>query len=154
MASIHDIVANSTRVAEHFVKRYYAAQDLEPTERPAQVQPLYAPSARVTWNGNPIAYHDLPAFVQQMPKSAHDVQAFDCHPISGSAGNDSPPSLVVTVSGQVSHGANPTPSAGSINAKNFDNLPRVFSQSFILAFTDPAAGESGYTIASDSFRFC
>lgn len=93
-------------------------------ERPAPVQQLYAPTARVTWNGNPIAYGDLPAFVQQMPKSAHEVQAFDCHPISGeralqrfpdsrveltrplprssgSANGASPPSLVVTVSGQV-----------------------------------------------------
>ncbi|KAG0657696.1 hypothetical protein C6P46_006252 [Rhodotorula mucilaginosa] len=153
-ASIEAIVANSTRVAESFVSRYYTAQDLDPQERPGPVQQLYAPTARVTWNGNPIAYADLPAFVQQMPKSAHEVQAFDCHPISGSASGAAPPSLVVTVSGQVAHGPNPTPSAGSINSKNFDQLPRVFSQSFILVYTGPGQGEDGYTIASDSFRFC
>ncbi|BGO90292.1 hypothetical protein NBRC10512_004812 [Rhodotorula toruloides] len=153
-ASIEAIVVNSARVAEQFVARYYAAQDLEPTERALQVQAFYAPTARVTWNGNPIAYADLPAFLQQMPKSAHETQAFDCHPISGSANGAAPPSLVVTVTGQVSHGPNPTPAAGSINPKNFDHLPRVFSQSFILVYTDPTRGEDGYSIVSDSFRFC
>ncbi|BGP14607.1 hypothetical protein JCM10213_002225 [Rhodosporidiobolus nylandii] len=152
--SIQAVVQASTAIAEAFTSRYYAAQDREPAERPAAVQALYAPTARVTWNGNPISYGDLPAFVQQMPKSAHEVQAYDCHPISGSATDSTPPSLVVTVSGQVSHGSNPTPSAGSISSKNFDNLPRVFSQSFILVFADPSAGEQGYLIASDSFRFC
>ncbi|PRQ73165.1 hypothetical protein AAT19DRAFT_15918 [Rhodotorula toruloides] len=85
-----------------------------------------------------------------MPKSAHETQAFDCHPISGSANGAAPPSLVVTVS----HGPNPTPPAGSINPKNFDHLPRVFSHSFILVYTDPTRGEDGYSIVSDSFRFC
>ncbi|GAA5821277.1 hypothetical protein JCM11251_004549 [Rhodosporidiobolus azoricus] len=153
--SIKALVQQSASFAEHFTTRYYAAQDLDPSARPPAIQTLYAPTARISWNGNPIAYSDLPAFVQQMPKSSHEVQAFDCHPISGSANGAAPPSLVVTVSGQVSHGSSPTPSAGSISAKNFDNLPRVFSQSFILVFTgDPTAGEQGYTIASDSFRFC
>lgn len=55
---------------------------------------------------------------------------------------------------QVTHGPNPTPSAGSINAKNFDNLPRVFSQSFILVFVEASVGVGGYQIAADSFRFC
>ncbi|GAA5967324.1 hypothetical protein JCM11641_000512 [Rhodosporidiobolus odoratus] len=153
--SIQALVHHSTTIAESFVTKYYAAQDLDPSARPPSVQPLYAPTARVTWNGNPISYADLPAFVQQMPKSSHEVQSFDCHPISGSATDSTPPSLVVTVSGQVSHGSNPTPSAGSISSKNFDNLPRVFSQSFILVFGgDPTKGESGYLVASDSFRFC
>ncbi|GAA5881941.1 hypothetical protein JCM1840_005422 [Sporobolomyces johnsonii] len=154
--SIEAIVAESTRTAEQFVSRYYAAQDADQADRPPLIHPLYAPTARVTWNGNPVAYADLPAFVQQMPKSHHDVQAFDCHPISGSAAGG-PPSLVVTVSGQVSHGPSPTPSAGSINSKNFDHLPRVFSQSFILSYNpagDPSVGEGGYLIAADSFRFC
>ncbi|GAA5975611.1 hypothetical protein JCM5350_002668 [Sporobolomyces pararoseus] len=153
---IEAVVAESTAKAETFVSRYYTAQDVPPTERPTQIHPLYAPTARITWNGNPISYGDLPAFVQQMPQSKHEVQAFDCHPISGSAAGG-PASLVVTVTGQVTHGPNPTPSAGSINSRNFDNLPRVFSQSFILVFTesgDPSVGVGGYQIAADSFRFC
>ncbi|GAA5855475.1 hypothetical protein JCM8547_007847 [Rhodosporidiobolus lusitaniae] len=154
--SIQAVVEASTRIAEGFVSRYYAAQDLPTStpERSSAVQSLYAPTARVSWNGNPVSYADLPAFVGQMPKSSHEVQAFDCHPISESAQAGGPPSLVVTVSGQVSHGSNPTPSAGSINSKNFDNLPRVFSQSFILVWTAGGAGEQGYVVASDSFRFC
>ncbi|GJN87414.1 hypothetical protein Rhopal_000363-T1 [Rhodotorula paludigena] len=102
-----------------------------------------------------------------MPPSGHEVQAFDCHPISGSANGATPPSLVVTVTGQVTHGPNPTPAAGSISAKNFDGLARVFSQSFILVFAPTSAapppapagpgaeqGAEGYVVASDSFRFC
>ncbi|GAA5830545.1 hypothetical protein JCM5353_002906 [Sporobolomyces roseus] len=150
---IEAIVAESTAKAEQFVTRYYTAQDVAPAERAPQIHPLYAPTARITWNGNPIAYGDLPAFVQQMPQSKHEVQAYDCHPISGSA-SGGPASLVVTVTGQVTHGPNPTPSAGSINAKNFDNLPRVFSQSFILVFVEGSVGVGGYQIAADSFRFC
>ncbi|GAA5832717.1 hypothetical protein JCM3766R1_004310 [Sporobolomyces carnicolor] len=158
---IEAIVADSTAKAEQFVTRYYTAQDAAPLERPNEIHALYAPTPRVTWNGNPIPYTDLAQFVQQMPVSHHDVQAFDCHPISGSA-NGGPASLVVTVTGQVSHGPNPTPSAGSITSKNFDNLPRVFSQSFILVYTGDAtasgaaaaSGVGGYQIAADSFRFC
>jgi len=120
-----------------------------------------------------------------MPESSHDVQAFDCHPISGpslslslslcplapavqlsltlprtslagSASGASPPSLVITVSGQVTHGPNPTPASAAVTNKNFDNLPRVFSQSLILtpSAPDPATGEPGYLVASDCFRFC
>ncbi|GAA5934867.1 uncharacterized protein JCM15063_003087 [Sporobolomyces koalae] len=155
-SGIEAIVADASSKAEQFVTRYYNAQDVAPAERPAQLPTLYAPTARVTWNGNPISVADLAAFVQQMPQSKHDVQAFDCHPISGSAAGG-PASLVVTVSGQVSHGSNPTPIAGTITSKNYDNLPRVFSQSFILVFTetgDPNVGVGGYQIAADSFRFC
>lgn len=47
------------------------------------MQALYLPTSRITWNGNPIPYADLPAFVEQLPKSSHEVQAFDCHPIAG-----------------------------------------------------------------------
>ncbi|GAA5824753.1 hypothetical protein JCM3770_007144 [Rhodotorula araucariae] len=90
-----------------------------------------------------------------MPQSTHEVQAFDCHPISGSATGAAPPSLVVTVSGQVTHGPTPTPASAAVTNKNFDHLARVFSQSFILVHAgDPALGEGGYVVASDSFRFC
>ncbi|CEQ41873.1 SPOSA6832_03624, partial [Sporobolomyces salmonicolor] len=193
-ASIEAIVAESTRLAEQFVsvrpwssvfplpvvlsdvrsfcsrsQRYYAAQDADPADRPTQIHPLYAATARVTWNGNPVAVADLPAFVQQMPKSHHDVQAFDCHPIAGNwrsplprrdglwPSPSSPLFSALFPSLTVSHGPFPTPSAGSINSKNFDHLPRVFSQSFILSYNpagDPSVGEGGYLIAADSFRFC
>ncbi|TNY22755.1 hypothetical protein DMC30DRAFT_414766 [Rhodotorula diobovata] len=164
-ASIDSVVANSTRIADSFVQRYYHLQDLAPLERAQALPSLYAPTARITWNGNPIAPPDLAAFAQQMPQSAHDVQAFDCHPISGSASGTQPPSLVVTVSGQVTHGPTPTPASAAVSNKNFDGLARVFSQSLILVPTpaagagvvDPAAaavGEAGYVVASDCFRFC
>ncbi|GAA6038907.1 hypothetical protein JCM8097_000568 [Rhodosporidiobolus ruineniae] len=156
--SIQAIVDASTRIADSFTTRYYTAADLAPLERAQQLPTFYAPTARISWNGNPIGADALAAFAQSLPESVHEVQAFDCHPVSGSAAGSNPPSLVVTVSGQVSHGSNPTPSAGSINSKNFDNLPRVFSQSFILVFSEEAAatgrGEQGYLVASDSFRFC
>ncbi|KPV76354.1 uncharacterized protein RHOBADRAFT_13171, partial [Rhodotorula graminis WP1] len=144
----------STRIADSFVTRYYAVQDLAPLERAHAIHTLYAPGARISWNGNPIPPTSLAEFAQSMPESSHDVQAFDCHPISASGA--SPPSLVVTVSGQVTHGPNPTPSSAAVTNKNFDHLPRVFSQSLILTpSADPNnPGEAGYLVASDCFRFC
>lgn len=64
-------------------QRYYAALDAPPPERAALVHALYLPTSRITWNGNPLPYADLPAFVERLPKSSHEIQAFDCHPIAG-----------------------------------------------------------------------
>ena len=64
---------------------YYKAHDLAPTERAASVLPLYSPAAKITWNGNPVAYSDLPALLGQLPESTHEVQAFDSHPLAGTS---------------------------------------------------------------------
>lgn len=62
---------------------FYSGQDAALPERVTRVQGLYSPAARITWNGNPIPYGELPGFLERMPKSLHEVQAFDCHPITG-----------------------------------------------------------------------
>lgn len=70
---------------------YYNALDAEQPHRATAVAALYAPTCRISWNGNPIPYNDLPAFLTQLPKSVHEVQAFDCHPIPGSSRRSYPP---------------------------------------------------------------
>ena len=58
---------------------------------------------------------------------------------------------------QVTHGDAAPPSTGVIHAKDYDWLPRVFNQSFVLVI-DPTTAVGGtepsYVIASDAFRFC
>ena len=44
---------------------------------------MYNGNARISWNGNPIPSSDLATFLFNLPKSIHQVQAFDSHPISG-----------------------------------------------------------------------
>ncbi|KAM0788115.1 hypothetical protein ACM66B_001281 [Microbotryomycetes sp. NB124-2] len=115
---------------------------------------MYSPSARITWNGNPIAVTDLPVFTTSMPQSRHDVQAFDCHPLPGST---VPPALALSVTGQVTHGTEPPPhNTGNVHPRDFDFLPRVFSQSMILVCdaTPKPDGSPRYLISADSFRFC
>jgi NTF2-related export protein 1/2 len=58
----------------------------------------------------------------------------------------------------VTHGNQGIPSTGAIRSKDFDFLPRVFSQSLILIFANgdlaQGGGEPQYAISADSFRFC
>ena len=62
------------------VQTYYAALDAAPG--PArQVLAFYSPDSRIAWNGNAIPYHDMPVFIERMPKSSHNVTAYDVHPI-------------------------------------------------------------------------
>jgi len=67
------------------LQRYYAATDSAPADRANRVAPFYTSASRISWNGNPLPAMDLHAFLGAMPKSVHEVQAFDCHPISGKA---------------------------------------------------------------------
>ncbi|SCZ98983.1 BZ3500_MvSof-1268-A1-R1_Chr3-1g05747 [Microbotryum saponariae] len=142
-------------VAEGFVKAYYSAQDLDPTKRPEAVCKLYHPTARITWNGNPIPASDLAAFATRLPVSKHEVQSFDCQPVAGST-SMGPPSLVLSVTGQVTHGTHP-PNTATPHSKDYDWLPRVFSQALILVWDpigDPAVPrDPGYRIQADSLRF-
>ncbi|SGY47351.1 BQ5605_C001g00525 [Microbotryum silenes-dioicae] len=177
--SAGEAIQAAAGVAEEFVKAYYSAQDLDPTKRPEAVCKLYHPTARITWNGNPIPASDLAAFATRLPVSKHEVQSFDCQPVAGAcvrgtgtfkthvlilrcypppAGSTSmgPPSLVLSVTGQVTHGTNP-PNTATPHSKDYDWLPRVFSQALILVWDpigDPAVPrDPGYRIQADSLRF-
>jgi NTF2-related export protein 1/2 len=89
------------------------------------------------------------SLIEAMPKTQHEVQCFDCHPIPGSQ----PPSLLVTVSGAVLHGS------GSLRGQRpIDAQPRVFSQTFMLVPDSTApptkTGEvAKYYVGADAFRF-
>ncbi|SCV74170.1 BQ2448_6602 [Microbotryum intermedium] len=141
-------------VAEGFVKAYYSAQDLEPTKRPEPVCKLYHPTARITWNGNPIPASDLAAFAARLPVSKHEVQSFDCQPVAGQYSLSKCTSTKRVKS--VTHGTNP-PNTATPHSKDYDWLPRVFSQSLILVWDpigDPAVPrDPGYRIQADSLRF-
>jgi NTF2-related export protein 1/2 len=69
-----------------------------------------------------------------------------------------PPSLLVTVSGNVTHGRGPTGNPAATPAKCVDGHPRVFSQTFMLV-PDPTAppmktGEvAKYYVSADAMRF-
>jgi NTF2-related export protein 1/2 len=113
--------------------------------------------------------------IQTMPITKHDVQSFDCHPIPGVLAllpllhiilliqcirhtGSQPPSLLVSVSGNVQHGRGPAGNPPSTPVKSVDGQLRVFSQTFILV-PDPTApptktGEvAKYYVGADAMRF-
>lgn len=137
---------------------------------------FYRPDSNITWNGTPVSgTEELRQLLEAMPRSSHDVQSYDCHPIPGAslpllrispdsipplgssmAGLQSrPPSLLVTVSGTVRHGPPPVPTpAAAVKRPTFENEPRVFNQTFIL-IPDEAhtGGDPKYFVKADSLRF-
>ena len=111
--------------------------------------------------------------VSGIPATKHEVQSFDCHPIPGQplalseygrvshlmcVPGSQPPSLLVTVSGIVTHGKGPAANPANAPRHNVEGHPRVFSQTFMLA-PDPNApptksGEvAKYYITADALRF-
>jgi NTF2-related export protein 1/2 len=136
---------------------------------------FYRPNSNITWNGTPVSGTDeLRQLLEAMPRSDHDVQSYDCHPIPGMlldccwvtlldtfpsgssvAGIQSrPPSLLVTVSGTVRHGPPPTHGPAAAKRSTFENEPRVFNQTFILIPDDAhTGGEPKYFVKADSMRF-
>ncbi|TFY78794.1 hypothetical protein EWM64_g5218 [Hericium alpestre] len=142
----------ATRAAEHFTRLYYTAYD-SPT-RVDDVPNFYRPNSAMTWNGNPYGGVDaVRELMAKMPPTKHEVQSYDCHPIPGSQ----PPSLLITVSGSVTHGGGPAANPASTPAKSVDGQPRVFTQTFILSpdsTTPPASGGlPTYYITADTMRF-
>jgi NTF2-related export protein 1/2 len=69
-----------------------------------------------------------------------------------------PPSLLITVSGQVTHGPGPSANPPTTHPREVEGHPRVFSQTFILV-PDPMApptkpGEvAKYYVVADALRF-
>ena len=69
-----------------------------------------------------------------------------------------PPSLLITVSGNVTHGLGPSGNPSDTPARSIEGHPRVFSQTFILV-PDPTApltkpGEvAKYYVGADALRF-
>lgn len=69
-----------------------------------------------------------------------------------------PPSLLITVSGSVTHGRGPAGNPPNTSSRNKDGHPRVFSQTFMLV-PDPTAPPSKagelakYYVSADALRF-
>ncbi|KAF8518603.1 NTF2-like protein [Gautieria morchelliformis] len=135
----------ANRGADEFLRVFYATYDS--AQRAEGVTKFYRDTSCLTYNGTavtgPTAIRDL---LERLPVTKHEVQSYDCHPIP----TTSPPALLITVSGLVTHGQ---PSAGGGETKtappsrNVDNQPRVFSQTFILMKMEK------YYISADNFRF-
>jgi hypothetical protein len=68
-----------------------------------------------------------------------------------------PPSLLITVSGNVTHGGGPGANPASTHKKNIEGHPRVFSQTFMLVPDNTAPTKAGevakYYIIADTMRF-
>jgi len=68
-----------------------------------------------------------------------------------------PPSLLITVSGNVTHGDGPGANPPMTPKKNIEGHPRVFSQTFTLVpdnTSPPKVGEvAKYYIIADAMRF-
>ncbi|KAF9024146.1 hypothetical protein BDZ89DRAFT_1069391 [Hymenopellis radicata] len=128
-----------TRAADTFTRLYYTAYDSYNRLRDL-----------------PNFYLDgLKELITHMPPTKHEMQSFDCHPVPGT----SPPSLLLTVSGNVTHGKGATGNPPNTGNKTIDGHPRVFSQTFIL-IPDPNAPTTGkvgevakYFITADALRF-
>ena len=106
-----------------------------------------------------------------MPKTKHDVLSYDCHPIPGTPllwkyilphlltvyAGSMPPSLLVTVSGNVIHGEGPEGNPRGAPTKTIEGHPRVFTQTFVLAPDSSVALKPGevakYYILADTMRF-
>jgi NTF2-related export protein 1/2 len=68
------------RAAEAFTRVYYKTYD-SPT-RAQDLPAFYRPSSAVAWNGHPYPGVDgLRALIEAMPRTRHEVQSYDCHPI-------------------------------------------------------------------------
>jgi NTF2-related export protein 1/2 len=68
-----------------------------------------------------------------------------------------PPSLLITVSGNVTHGDGPSANPPATHKKIIEGHPRVFSQTFMLVpdtAAPPKVGEvAKYYIIADTMRF-
>jgi hypothetical protein len=84
---INEVTSNNsieiaTRAADHFTRLYYSAYDS--STRVDDLPNFYRPNSAVSWNGNPYeGSQGVRDLIAKMPKSQHEVQSFDCHPIPG-----------------------------------------------------------------------
>jgi len=160
----------ATRAADYFTRLYYAAYDSD--TRVVDLPKFYRESSSLLWNGKPIqGLDDLQRFIQNMPPTKHELQSFDCQPVPGLSFNSrkeispnpsprpgtSPPSLVIVVSGNVTHGRGPSGNPPNTPAKTVEGHLRVFSQTFMLVPDTSATIKPGeiakYYISADSLRF-
>ncbi|KZT27689.1 NTF2-like protein [Neolentinus lepideus HHB14362 ss-1] len=143
----------AARAADQFTRLYYTVYDSD--TRSDDIPNFYRSTSTVTWNGTGYQGSEgVKSMMERMPPTKHEVQSYDCHPIPG----NQPPSLLITVSGTVTHGKGPIGNPASTPRGSLDGQPRVFSQTFMLV-PDPTAppakpGEvAKYYVGADAMRF-
>ncbi|KAG6919028.1 hypothetical protein DXG01_009738 [Tephrocybe rancida] len=156
-AAVVKLTANdveiATRAAENFTRIYYKAYDSN--NRLNDLPQFYRQSSSLVWNGKPFqGATGIRELLEKMPVTKHDIQSFDCHPIPGT----SPPSLLVSVSGSVTHGQGPSGNPAHTAPRTPEGHPRVFHQTFMLVpdSNTPATkpGElAKYYVSADAIRF-
>ncbi|KAG5438646.1 hypothetical protein PCANB_002752 [Pneumocystis canis] len=97
---------------------------------------LLIPFSTILWNGNAFTGISYGEFIKRLPKSYHEIQDFDCHPMTSSMNEHGACSIVLVVSGSVRYGN--------------ESQVRGFSDTFILKSDLEKQGT--YYIASHCFR--
>ncbi|KAF8471462.1 NTF2-like protein [Russula ochroleuca] len=130
----------ATRAADHFTRLYYSAYDSSTASTRVDDLPnFYRPNSAVSWNGNPYeGSHGMRDLIAKMPKTQ-------------------PLSLLIKVSGNVTHGGGPGANPPSTHKKVIEGHPRVFSQIFMLVPNNTAPTKVGevakYHIIADTMCF-
>jgi len=131
------------RAAEGFLQIYYECMD--GPLRDANIVKLYRDVSTMIWNGEVVTGAEkIKDFLAKMPESKHEIQSWDCHPIPGY----NPAPILITVSGTVIHGSVPPKMP---QTKKHGHLPRIFSQTFVLAPEPNPPQAEGTTSEGDTF---
>ncbi|KAG4306232.1 hypothetical protein PORY_000220 [Pneumocystis oryctolagi] len=122
----------TSKGAENFINVFFKCMD---NNRDVIYQ-FYRPFSTIVWNGNAFTGLYYAEFVKKLPSSYHEVQSFDCHPMTSSMNEYGACSIVLVVSGSVRYGN--------------ESEPRGFSDTFVLKSDLEKQGM--YYIASQCFR--
>jgi hypothetical protein len=70
----------ATRAAEAFTRLYYKTYDSG--SRVQDLASFYRDNSAISWNGNPYqGSQGMRELIQGMPRTKHEIQSYDCHPI-------------------------------------------------------------------------
>ena len=123
-----EILEETSRSGEHFVKVFYQLMDSRRHKLPA----LYSPESNFIWNGSGVrGQNHIAAFLERLPTSVHRLKSLAVQPLLDH-------DLLIVVVGHVEYTGRPA---------------QQFQQTFTVRrprFT--STGEKAF-IASDAFRF-
>ncbi|CUG86828.1 nuclear transport factor 2, putative [Bodo saltans] len=117
-----------------FKSNFYQLLD-NPTRR-AELAQVYHPGASclMEWNGHALnTPEEIAAYLNQLPKTNHQIDTADAHPLPGCEGADS---ILLTVTGRVTYDS---------------EHRREFFQRFVLRKTEPSS--SKLYIINDYYRW-
>lgn len=117
-----------------FKSNFYQMLD-NPTRR-AEIAQFYYPGASclMEWNGHTLSTpNDVAAYLNELPKTNHQIDTADAHPLPGCEGADS---ILLTVTGRVTYDG---------------EHRREFFQRFVLRKADPTSKK--LYIVNDYYRW-